>query len=140
MLALLELLIEAAPALNAYFRFVVGVVVPLVVYIYAYNGILDLAAHVQGRTRLPLIGGVGLTLLVVGLVIAHRLPGGASPTPRHYMSLAAVGAGIPLLSALAVPVISTAVKDHIPTVPALIALLVTLAATIGVGVFCARTR
>ncbi len=140
MLALLELLIAAAPGLDTYFRIVVGVVVPLVVLMYTYNGVLDLVSHIDRRSSLPFVGGVCVVLLVVVLAVAYRLPGGASPSSQQYMVLATVGSGIPLVSALVVPIISTTVQQKVPTTPAFVALLVILTATAAVGAFCAKTR
>ncbi len=55
---------------------------PLVVYVYTYNGALDLANQAGGRSRLPLVGGVFVAVLAVAIIVSHLLPGGGVTQPK----------------------------------------------------------
>ncbi len=141
LLALLELLTATAPALGGQLRAVAGVILPIVVMVYVYGGVYDVADRLS-QNWLKVSGLVAVGLLVVVLGAARLLPRVAGPVPvSNYLTLSAIGLSLPLISSLAVPVISTSMDaDHVSSAPVYVALVLTLLFTSSLGIFCAVTR
>lgn len=115
-------------------------VLPVVVMVYLYGGIQDVAAR-QGNNRLNIVGLASIGALIIVLTLAHVAKTTGPPTLSWHLRLSATGMFLTLSCSLAVPFISTRVEElNVPSLPAYVALGSALLATCGVGIFSARTR